>query len=275
MLKTEETFFAEQLNQYKCPEPFYYEMGDFIARTALLPEELKQAAALRYQCFYQEVGKKNAKGDFDWLDVDNTSSHLMFFERSTADLVAVCRLNSGDKWYSETEFDIRDFLRQSHNPLEIGRVCIAPKYRVHRVFSMLLHGVFAFMRQFSFRFLFGCVSNYGINQQQAHRLWLYLRDKHSSDGIWRVSPVIEPWNGENFPDSMPSTKEARKLISNVLRLYLNSGSTVAGLPFYDAEFNCYDFLTIQDYECLNEYWRRDISILNGVGPAIDFCKAEK
>ena len=254
-----ETFFSELLSQYKCPKPFYYEMEDFIARTALLPEELKQTAALRYQCFYEEAGRKNSLGGYDWLEVDNTSSHLMFFDRSTAGLVAVCRLNSGDKWYSETEFDFREFLRQSHNPLEIGRVCIAPMYRVHKVFSMLLHGVFAFMRRFSFRYLFGCVSNYGIDQEQAHRLWLYLSEKHCSDELWQVSPVIEPWKGGQFSDAMPSTKEARKLISNVLRLYLNSGATVAGLPFYDAEFDCYDFLTILDYECLNEYWRRDNS----------------
>ena len=179
-------FLAESFNKYKCPTPFYYEMEDFVVRTALLPEELRQAAALRYQCFFQEVGGKNAAGGFDWLEVDNTSYHLMFFDRLTAELVAVCRLNSGDKWYSETEFDIRDFLRQNSNLLEIGRVCIAPKYRVHSVFSMLLHGVFAFMRQFSFRFLFGCVSNYRINKEQAYRLWLYLRDKHSSDELVRI-----------------------------------------------------------------------------------------
>lgn len=129
-------------------------------------DEVREAQALRYRVFGQELGAR-LKTRAKRLDIDRFDAHcehLLVRDSRTGQVVGCTRLLSDEKaarlgcFYSETEFDLAPLARLPGRRLEVGRTCIAPAFRQGPAIAVLWSGLAGYIQNHGFDYLFGCVS---------------------------------------------------------------------------------------------------------------------
>jgi putative hemolysin len=242
--------------------------GSFSYKTVSSQYELLQAFQLRYQVFHHEMLGKNEDGGLDIDYFDTLCDHLIIIENKTGKVVGTYRLNSSvynNEFYSGLEFDLASILASPYNKLELGRACIHKDYRKGAVIIALWRGIADYMKNSDSKILFGCASIKTECPDDAVLIYKYFFEKNQIDTLYGVTPTeefsmpglktsLEKYNRELTPTEQ---ERAQKLIPPLCQAYLNIGCKMAGLPAYDADFKCIDFLTLLETDKLDQAtWKK-------------------
>lgn len=241
---------------------FEMTQGSYILKTATTADELKSAFRLRYDCFFDD-GKN--KLDIDLYD--SVCDHLIIIDSKTGAVAGTYRMNNSSNlqdFYSQTEFDLKSFVLPYSNFLELGRACIAPKYRTGVVISLLWKGIYFYMRHMKANLLFGCASIKDISPRQAALVYKYFEQIGALSPKYKIKPHLSykiPLFDDylsNFSEilSEQQIQEAEGLIPSLLKTYLKVGAEIAGEPAYDPEMNTMDYLTCLKVENLAQRYEK-------------------
>lgn len=233
------------------------ETNSYEVKTADTLEEIHQVLALRFEVFFREFSTHKLSISLFPYDIDLHDfhcDHLIVKEKASGRVVACYRLQAsstakrGERFYSEGEFDLEDFLRCSGEKVELGRACVHRDYRRGPVISLLWRGLMSYAKKSGARYLFGCSSlTRGEFTNLPHVLaWLSERGALIDD--LRVS-VRPEYSSEGLLIKRElSAGEALdpKAVSSLLGMYVMAGAKVGPQIAYDQEMDCLDLLTVID-----------------------------
>jgi len=221
--------------------------------------EVREAQALRYRVFGQELGARLRAGSagLDVDELDGHCHHLLVREAKTGQVVGCTRLLTDDearrvgRFYSEGEFDLGPIPNLRGRLLEVGRTCIAPQYRQGSAIAVLWSGLAGFIYLHGIDYLFGCASiPLGENDVQAAAMMNRIRRLAMSDETVRVTPR-EPLRTTQAPDDVLDAP-----LPALLKAYIRLGAKACGEPCRDADFGVADVLMLLDVNELNPTYSR-------------------
>lgn len=239
----------------------FLEYGDFIVKTARTPAELLEVLELRHEVFVEEWQGRSLPFGVDVDRYDFDADHLIIWSKKEQKAVGTYRLLCSrftNRFYSQSEFDMDDFLRWGFTKLELGRACVHPDYRDGNTIDLLWKGLSQYIELAGVRFLFGCSSVRIQDQRKSESLMKSFFEK----GVWSDDFEIRPHRKYSYHKfSMESgfalnAQESREVVPPLLRSYLAAGAKVYGHPAYDREFECIDVLTILDMNLLNPRFKQ-------------------
>ena len=235
----------------------------YILKTIDSLDELRTALRLRYKVFIQETLKKCRPIQMDVDHFDTIADHLIVIHKETNQVVGTYRLISSffsNEFYSQTEFELSDFLKQKERMLELGRACIHPEHRSGLTLALLWKGIRQYMEAAKIQIMFGCTSLNTTNPDKAYALSSYLRASKNNYRRFKISPLpsfqipelSQKLNSEIEEVDAKILEEGESLVPTLLKSYLKAGSRVVLEPAYDEAFQCFDFFTILDIRELDQ-----------------------
>lgn len=202
--------------------------------------EIRQAQALRYRIFSEEMGAqiKTILPTYDIDYFDHYCYHLVVYEKKSNKIVGYTRILTNEQaklagsFYSESEFDISQVTQLPGNFLEIGRTCVHPDYRNGAIMGLLWSGLARFMIANHFDYLMGCAS-IPMQDSSYNSLFTKLQKRYSTHDHLKVIPKV------------PLLKEKEDIhaplpIPALLKAYLRLGAQIAGEPCWDPIFKVAD-----------------------------------
>lgn len=247
--------------------PIFIDSSRYIVRTAATYEELRQALRLRYQVFIKEgLHRRKAVG----LDIDRfdfVADHLLVEEKASGCIVGTYRIITSlfsNEFYSQSEFELSEFLAEPGIKLELGRACIELEHRNGAVLTMLWKGIHEYMSLTNSRFLFGCASVKSVNIPEIASITLHLLKEDKLSDQWNIRPT-EAYRARGLENelarlsSMGPNELAGEKIPPLLRSYFKAGAKIMGMPALDWDFQCIDFLTILEKDLLDGSYSRKFS----------------
>lgn len=221
--------------------------------------EIREAQALRYRVFGEELGAKLKTGS-SGLDVDELDAycqHLLVRDTRTGEVVGCTRILTDrnaariGRFYSESEFDLGAIPRLKGRLLEVGRTCISAEFRQGPAIAVLWSGLAGFIQLHGFDYLFGCASMpLGENDLQAAAIMNRLRRHAMVSPELRVVPRV-PLRTAQVPDDVLDAP-----LPALLRTYVRLGAKVCGEPCRDPDFGVADVLMLLDVDALNPTYSR-------------------
>jgi putative hemolysin len=223
------------------------------------PEAIREAQALRYRVFGEEMGA-NLKAGPSGLDVDELDDychHLVVRETKTGQVVGCTRLLNGadakrfGRFYSEGEFDLGPIPELPGNLLEVGRTCISAECRHGAAIAVLWAGVAGYIRVHAIDYLFGCASMpLGENDWQAAAIMNRLRRHAMAADRLRVTPR-RPLLATDLTDDVLDAP-----LPTLVKAYVRLGAVACGEPCRDPDFEVADVLMLLDVDGLNPSYAR-------------------
>lgn len=247
--------------------PIAIDSSRYIVRTVADFEDLRQALRLRYKVFIREGLKKRKAIGLDTDAFDFVADHLVVEDKATQKIVGTYRLIASlfsSEFYSQSEFELGEFLAQPGVKLELGRACIEMEHRNGAVIALLWKGIHEYMSRINARFLFGCASIKTTDVQEISKIYHSLH----AQGLVSQEFNIHPTPAYRISQLELLQKESlvhvtepisREQIPSLLRSYFKAGARVMGEPALDKEFQCIDFLTILQKDLLDESYSRKFS----------------
>lgn len=228
-------------------------------------EEVREAQALRYQVFAEEMGARLApqQGALAGLDIDTFDpfcEHLLVRAIPTGEdqgpvigtyrvLTAAAAKRAGG-FYSETEFDLTRLRHQRDHIAELGRSCVHADHRSGGAILSLWAALAEFMARNNLDTMIGCAS---ISMRDgghfAASLWKQLEQSHLAPIDRQVRPRL-PLPVQELRQDLQV--EAPPLIKG----YLRCGAKVLGAPAWDPDFNTADLPLMIRMQDLPERYRR-------------------
>jgi putative hemolysin len=249
--------YYEKIRDFKPHIELRYESDDFIIKSADSSQELLKILELRHEIFVLEWQGRKAFHGLDVDDYDFEGDHLMIIDKRKDKVVGTYRLlcsKFATKFYSDSEFDLIEFLRWPSVKLEMGRACIHQDYRDGNTIDLLWKGLCCYISKAGCHFLFGCSSVKTTSATEMSALYSYFRGRE----VWTDDYSIRTRKKYDFTDfDMEATPAmsvlvAREMMPPLLRSYINAGAKVYGHPALDRQFACADLLTILDLSRLNK-----------------------
>ena len=229
--------------------------------TAATMNDLLEVFELRHKIFLEDTGAASAESEgFDVDEFDSVCDHIIIRCKETDKIVGTYRVISSvysDSFYSQSEFNLDNFLNTAGHKLELGRACIHHGHRNGAVIDLLWRGIAEYIQLTGSRFLFGCSSLKITDPADAKAVMNYLKQNDNSEESYSIGPIGK--FNMNLDDVYPAPMDdstVKGLIPPLLRSYFSAGSKVFGEPALDREFKCIDFLTILDMENLTSGYKR-------------------
>lgn len=230
----------------------------FTVRLAGNEHESEQCLRLRYRVFAEEMGA-NLSPAVEGIDhdrFDDYCKHLMVFDNHSGEVIATTRLLLEEDaiqaglFYSETEFDLHQILKQPGHFMEVGRTCIHPDFRKGGVLAVLWQGIATVIQEHEVDYLIGCAS-ISLHGGDAYvsSVMNHLRKYHYSEENLRVIPrlPLHISNGVIVDDVV---------IPTLLKGYLNQGALICGEAYWDAEFHVADVFVLLSTKNLASRYQR-------------------
>lgn len=236
---------------------FSFEAEGFVIKTASSVDDLKLALKLRHQVFLEEGLNRSHESGLEFDSFDQRADHLMIVEKDNGFAVGTYRLihsDYSDRFYSQGEFYMDDFLNLEGSKLEMGRACTHIDYRTGRTMDLLWQGLSRYIRESKTRFLFGCSSFNSMDPAEVFGILKSLEAKGSLSFDLNIEPTAE-YQYENAPEHFEKgvcDPSVVRSLPPLLRSYLHAGSQVHGFPARDVDFACSDLFTILDLTKLNK-----------------------
>ena len=235
----------------------------YILKTIDTVSEFKEVLKLRNKIFTEEYGFIS-KSEFDIDVFDFNCDHLIIKTVDTHEVIATYRILCSDfvkDFYSSTEFEISNFLNTPGTKLELGRACIEKDHRKGSVLNLLWRGIIQYSITTKAEFLFGCSSIKTESYLTSLNINEALLRENKIKSEWSISPKLK----YQFNELEKTSSEVDAVeIPPLLKSYLAAGANVHGLPAYDREFHCLDYLTILKLSSINETFERRYGNLNHV-----------
>jgi putative hemolysin len=249
--------------------PIFIDSSRYSVRTVSNFEELRQSLRLRYKVFIREGLKKRKPIGLDTDTFDFIADHLVVEDKASGRIVGTYRLISSlfsSEYYSQSEFELDEFLKQPGIKLELGRACIEQEHRNGAVLTLLWKGIHEYMSLTNARFLFGCASIKTTDVEQISRIYHSLHAKGLVSLDYQIRPTpafrISDLSGMASQPSVAneaSVQGETEAIPSLLRSYFKAGARVMGEPALDVDFQCIDFLTILQKDLLDDSYSRKFS----------------
>ncbi|MEA3640458.1 MAG: GNAT family N-acyltransferase [Lamprobacter sp.] len=229
------------------------------AELADSPQAVREAQALRYQVFGEELGAKLKAGEhgLDADEFDAFCEHLLVRETKTKRVVGCTRLLSTQgaerigRFYSESEFELGAIPSLPGQLLELGRTCVSPECRHGSVIAVLWSGVAHYIQQHRVDYLFGCASvPLGENDCQAAAIMNRLRRQAMAPKAFQVIPRVPLQTGGNLTEILDAPLPA------LLKGYVRLGALACGEPCRDPDFEVADVLMLLDMRSVNPSYAR-------------------
>ena len=246
------------LPDYFTPLPFEpIHSGNFSVTLAQNAEEVRQAQALRYHVFVEEMKAQlpdeavKEQRDFDAFDA--LCDHLLvrYHEGDATKIIGTYRLlrkgivPAEGGFYSEDEYDISALLQASDNIVEVGRSCTHPEYRNKAAMQLLWRGIGEYVMHYNIDYLFGCASFEGTNPDDHAQSLSYLYHHHLADKSLRPHALSHHYVAMNRMESNEiDSKKAFFALPILVKGYLRLGGVVGDGAFIDHDFNTTDILMI-------------------------------
>ncbi len=213
-----------------------------LART---PAEVREAQALRYRVFAEEMGARLPGHDgLDRDGYDPLCDHLLVRERETGKVVGTYRIlppamaRAGRGYYSAGEFDLSRLEHLFDRMVEVGRSCVHPDYRNGAAITLLWSGLARYMLQNRYDYLIGCASiSMADGGHTAASLYNKLQHEYLAPAEYRVFPRC-PLPLESLRSDLDAPCPA------LIKGYLRAGAQICGEPAWDPDFNTADLLVM-------------------------------
>lgn len=261
--------FNKKFEKFSPKVRIYVDRGDFYIRTAENAEDLKKAMTLRHEIFYEELLARHESLGLDMDKFDFLCDHLMIIEKQTDKLVGTYRLNSSlfnKKFYSATEFKMKNIKKLSGNKLELGRACIDKNHRNGITISLLWLGIGEYLKATDTRYMFGCSSVKTIDPEEVALVTKFLMEKYPCKATQKVKPRkkfktkgLKKFLKKLENPELYDKRAGKKMVPSLLKSYLNLGGVVCGKPALDLDFKCIDFLTLVDVTTMKQSVLRKFS----------------
>ncbi len=230
----------------------YLETANYILTEPSTFDELIDIFKFRFSIFGVSA-VDDVHLDFD--SFDRYCDHLIVKDKKNHDIVGVYRFISSTKnkkFYSSSEFSLGGLLKLSGNKLELGRASVSPMHRNGQVIDLLWKGIGLMAKKYNSRYLFGCSSLMSTEASDAQSLYYRLKNENYIDNEINVFPVDK----YAFTFKPHSIQDDNFDVPPLLKSYLMAGAKIAGLPAFDEEFGCFDFLTILDLNNISPSFKR-------------------
>lgn len=257
-----------RMKNFRAHIPICIEKKNFIVKTADSREELYSALKLRHDVFLSELLKKHKRSGVDKDRFDKLCDHLVIIDKRTNSLIGTYRLQSSlhtKKWYTATEFHMKQIKRLPGTKLELGRACVHPDHRNGVTIALLWEGIRAYVEASGTNYLFGCSSIKTTDREEVSLIYNYLLKNGFLSHEHRVRPKGKfrmPGMKKQmraYPSDAVTTLDAgmKGKIPSLLNSYLKVGAKVCGTPALDKSFKCIDFLTLLDVsEMQKQHFRK-------------------
>ena len=235
------------------------ETGNFLVKLAENPVEVEKALRLRYEIFNLEQGKGLAKCDKEGIDSDEFDEfclHLLVIEKQTGEVIGTYRVhlgsiaNTGKGFYSAREYEIKGLCEIANTCMELGRSCVAPKYRTGATVALMWGGIGELLNRANLKFMLGCVSLETTNYAAGWALYRYFQKKHLISEILEAEPrsqyMLENAPEEEIQKLLQDENLLKRSLPPLFKGYLRLGCKICGNPALDEEFGTIDFLIIVD-----------------------------
>lgn len=216
------------------------------------PAEVREAQALRYRVFAEEMGAQLS--GFDNLDRDGFDpfcDHLLVRERETGKVVGTYRILSpamaseAGGYYSAGEFDLSRLEPLFDRTVEVGRACVHPDYRTGSTIALLWAGLAKYMLLNRYDYLIGCASvSMADGGHLAASLYNRLKNDHLAPPEYRVFPRC-PLPLDALRNDVDAPCPA------LVKGYLRLGAYICGDPAWDPDFNTADLLVMLPMSRIN------------------------
>jgi len=212
-------------------------------------DEVREAQALRYQVFAEEMGARlsvpaGAPAGLDIDTFDPFCEHLLVRASDgsgrpgqvigTYRVLTPAAAQRAGGLYSETEFDLTRLRSLRGKMVELGRSCVHPEHRSGAAIMLLWAALGEFMQRNDLDTMIGCAS---ISMRDgghcAASLWKQLERTHLASVEWQVRPRL----------ALPVDDLRQDLAVEVPALikgYLRCGAKILGAPAWDPDFNTAD-----------------------------------
>jgi L-ornithine Nalpha-acyltransferase len=233
-----------------------------VLRLASDTRDLRAAQRLRYAVFVEELG-----GDGPMVDhaarleadrLDPLFDHLLLIDperdpERLDDVVGVyrllpgARLGPGERFYSETEYDL-SALRASGRPLlELGRSCVRAEYRGGTAMFHLWNGLADYVLARGIEVLFGVASFHGTDIARLALPLSYLHHMHLAPPELRVV-ALGPTRArmDLVPPDRIDRRAAMVETPALIKAYLRLGGFVGEGAWIDHAFNTTDVCLVMD-----------------------------
>ncbi|MFP4062904.1 MAG: GNAT family N-acetyltransferase [Halochromatium sp.] len=223
------------------------------------PQAVREAQALRYRVFGEELGAKLKAGEhgLDVDEFDGECEHLLVRETKGNRVVGCTRLLSNrgaerlGRFYSESEFELGAIPSLPGQLLELGRTCVSPECRHGSVIAVLWSGVAHYIQRHQVDYLFGCASvPLGEHDCQAAAIMNRLRRQALAPEALRVRPRV-PLQATAGADAVLDAP-----LPALLKGYVRLGAVACGEPCRDPDFEVADILMLLDMRMLNPSYAR-------------------
>ncbi|WP_320820519.1 GNAT family N-acetyltransferase [Thalassolituus sp.] len=220
--------------------------ASLIARITDDPQEIQQALELRFRVFAEDMGAdvEGAHLGIDKDRFDDLCMHLVIKDVNNDRVVGYSRILTNELakkaggFYSSTEFDLSNIVRDGRTFMEIGRTCVDPDFRSGSAIGMLWAFIAQYLDDQNIDYLMGCCSiPLSDGYARAVAVVNHLREHHYTSPDLRVTPKVR----------MPTIDvdmDGKHLVPSLLRAYLRLGVKVCGEPYLDKDFNVADALIL-------------------------------
>ena len=234
----------------------------FELRLASDPRDLRAAQRLRYQVFVGEMGSDGPLVDHaEGLErdgFDGICDHLLLIDRQRdaaklEDVVGVYRLLPGDRlqpgqsFYSESEFDLSALKGSGRKLLELGRSCVHPDYRGGAAMMLMWNRLADYVLERGIELMFGTASFPGTDVAALAQPLAWLHHHHlAPEGLRPVA--LPPGRVEMavLPPEALDRRGAMQATPALIKAYLRLGGFVGDGAFVDRAFNTTDVLLVMD-----------------------------
>lgn len=209
---------------------------------------------------------------------DQYSIHVLVRDVDTQQIVACTRVitpaakHALGRYYSETEFQLDDYLADKQDVYEIGRTCVDMSYRGGKVLAVLWMGMLPLVfNQLKAQYLIGTVSvNLSANPQKIIATEGYIKAKAKTKKIKSLMPfcVDDYISGQdamfsdvwlNEPTAKQIKQQAKKIqkagkgkradqpvydkkqVPSLIKKYRRCGAVFSEQGCFDQDFNCVDY----------------------------------
>jgi putative hemolysin len=245
--------------------------GNLGLRLAESAAEVDAAQELRFRVFYEEMGARAdaatsaARRDVDEFDV--VADHLLVLDHDLGHgpeaVVGTYRLirrpgaRKLGRFYSESEYDVSMLAGFPGEVMELGRSCVAPRYRTRGTLQLLWRGIAAYVFRHRIELMFGCASLPGTDLDALAPQLSYLHANHLAPPALRARALPGRYVAmDRVPIGQVDAKAALVELPPLVKGYLRLGGFVGDGAVIDDQFNTTDVCIVVKTDLVTEKYYR-------------------
>lgn len=249
-------------------------VGSLEVRLARDRAEIRQAQALRYNVFYEEMSAtptlsaEMRRRDEDPYDA--ICDHLLVIDHaavapddgwqqvrrpSVVGTYRVLRQVHAERslgFYTQGEYDIAPLIarhRNNYSFMELGRSCVLKPYRNKRTVELLWHGLWTYVREHKVDVMLGCASFPGTDPDEHAVPLSFLHHNVLAPEKWCCRAHDNMYvSMDRLPKDSIDPRAALKAMPPLIKGYLRLGALVGDGAVIDRQFGTTDVLIVLPIE---------------------------